>query len=72
VPDENHFKGIVKELLYMGGVTVYIVETEGGVRIETMLANSAIGRPRFFEVGDAVDVAWRVDAGHFLVESGHG
>lgn len=71
VPDENHFDGYVKELLYMGGVTVYIVETEGGVRIETMLANSAIGRPRFFEVGDAVDVAWRVDAGHFLPEVAH-
>lgn len=71
VPDENHFDGHVKELLYMGGVTVYIVETDGGVRIETMLANSAIGRPRFFEVGDAVDVAWRVDAGHFLPEVAH-
>jgi spermidine/putrescine transport system ATP-binding protein len=55
----------------MGGVTVYIVETEGGVRIETMLTNSAIGRPRFFEVGDTVDVAWRVDAGHFLPEAVH-
>jgi spermidine/putrescine transport system ATP-binding protein len=71
VADENHFDGYVKELLYMGGVTVYIVETEGGVRIETMLANSAIGRPRFFEVGDTVDVAWRVDAGHFLAETVH-
>jgi spermidine/putrescine transport system ATP-binding protein len=67
--DENHFKGVVKELLYLGGVTVYIVETDGGVRIETMLANSTIGRPRFFEVGDAVDVAWRVDAGHFVADS---
>lgn len=72
IPDENHFKGRVKELLYMGGVTVYIVETEGGVRIETMLANSSIGRPRFFEVDDAVDVAWRVDAGHFVVDSDRG
>lgn len=67
--DENHFKGFVKELLYLGGVTVYIVETEGGVRIETMLANSTIGRPRFFEVDDAVDVAWRIDAGHFVADS---
>lgn len=67
--DENHFKGVVKELLYLGGVTVYIVETDGGVRIETMLANSTIGRPRFFEVGDAVDVAWRIDAGHFVADS---
>ena len=72
VADENHFDGHVKELLYMGGVTVYIVETEGGVRLETLLANSAIGRPRFFEVGDAVDVAWRIDAGHFIVDPAHG
>lgn len=64
--DENHFKGYVKELLYLGDVTVYIVQTEGGASIEALLANSAVGRAKLFEVGDAVDVAWRYDAGHFL------
>jgi len=66
--DENHFKGVVKELLYMGDVTVYIVETEAGARIEALLANSRAGRARLFDVGDPVEVAWRFDAGHFLHE----
>jgi spermidine/putrescine transport system ATP-binding protein len=64
--DENHYAGRVTELLYMGDVTVYIVETPGGARIEALLANSAAGRTKFFEVGDAVEVAWRFDAGHFI------
>ena len=66
--DENHFRGAVKELLYMGDVTVYIVETESGARIEALLANSRSGRARLFDVGDTVEVAWRFDAGHFLHE----
>ncbi|AIY39864.1 Putrescine transport ATP-binding protein PotA [Collimonas arenae] len=65
---ENHFKGFVKELLYLGDVTVYIVQTEGGTTIEALLANSAAGRAKFFEVGDMVDIAWQFDAGHFLYE----
>lgn len=69
---ENHFSGKVKELLYMGDVTVYIVETEAGARIEALLANSVAGRPKLFEVGDAVDLAWRFDAGHFVHEVLHG
>lgn len=66
--DVNFFKGVVKELLYLGDVTVYVVETEGGARIKALLANSGSGQIRFFEVGDAVTVAWRIDAGHFLHE----
>jgi len=65
---ENHFKGYVKELLYLGDVTVYIVQTEGGATIQALLANSGAGRAKFFEVSDAVDVAWGFDAGHFLYE----
>jgi spermidine/putrescine transport system ATP-binding protein len=66
--DENSFAGRVKELLYLGDVTVYIVETGNGMRIEALLANSIAGRARIFEVGDAVDIAWHAGAGHFLHE----
>jgi spermidine/putrescine transport system ATP-binding protein len=62
----NRYKGVVKELLYLGDVTVYQVETEGGAQVKALLANSGAGRIRFFEVGDAVSVGWHVDAGHFL------
>ena len=62
----NHFHGTVTDFLYLGDVTVYIVSTPQGCKLETMLANSGAGRAKFFEVGDAVEVSWGVDAGHFI------
>ena len=65
---DNHYRGTVAELLYMGDVTVYRVATEGGTRVEALLANSQTGRAKFFEVGDWVEMSWPVDAGHFVEE----
>ncbi|HEX7328029.1 MAG TPA: ABC transporter ATP-binding protein [Casimicrobiaceae bacterium] len=65
---DNHYGGKVADLLYMGDVTVYKVETPGGSRIEALLANSQGGRAKFFEVGDHVEMSWPVDAGHFIAE----
>jgi spermidine/putrescine transport system ATP-binding protein len=65
---DNHFRGAVHDLLYMGDVTVYRVGIEGGTIVEALLANSQSGRAKFFEVGDAVDVSWPVGAGHFIAE----
>jgi len=65
---DNHYRGTVADLLYMGDVTVYRVETPGGSRIEALLANSQSGRAKFFEVGDAVEMSWHVDAGHFIAQ----
>ena len=52
----------------MGDVTVYKVATQGGARLEALLANSQSGRAKFFEVGDAVEMSWAVDAGHYIAE----
>jgi len=65
---DNHYRGTVSDLLYMGDVTVYKVDTPGGQKIEALLANSASGRTQFFEVGDAVEMSWPVAAGHFIPE----
>jgi spermidine/putrescine transport system ATP-binding protein len=65
-PDMNRFAGKVHDFLYLGDVTIYIVELANGMRIEALLPNSAAGRAKFFEAGDAVQVGWRYDAGHFL------
>jgi spermidine/putrescine transport system ATP-binding protein len=65
---DNHFRGTVSDLLYMGDVTVYKVDTPGGQKIEALLANSASGRVTFFEVGDSVEMSWPVAAGHFVEE----
>ena len=66
--DENHFRGKVHDFLYMGDVTVYIVDIGEGVHIEALLPNSAAGRPKIFEEGDPVEISWRFDAGSFLDE----
>jgi spermidine/putrescine transport system ATP-binding protein len=65
---DNHYRGTVADMLYMGDVTMYIVDTPGGQKIEALLANSASGRAKFFEVGDPVNMSWPVAAGHFIAE----
>ncbi|HEY3178734.1 MAG TPA: ABC transporter ATP-binding protein [Casimicrobiaceae bacterium] len=67
-PPDRHYRGTVAELLYMGDVTVYKVATQDGTRVEALRANSQSGRAQFFEVGDAVEMSWPVDAGHFIAE----
>lgn len=67
-PEMNLFTGKVRDFLFMGDVTVYIVELENGARVEALLPNSGAGRASFFEPGDAVTVGWRHDAGHFLYD----
>jgi len=66
--DEAHFKGVVHDMLFLGDVTVYKVELVNGMIVEALLANSTPGRARFFEVGDAVEVAWGFDAGHLVMD----
>ncbi|MBE9609063.1 ABC transporter ATP-binding protein [Chitinilyticum piscinae] len=65
--DEVHFKGKVHDCLYLGDVTIYIVELDNGMLVETMLPNSAPGRAKFFDDNDLVELAWRYDAGHFIL-----
>jgi spermidine/putrescine transport system ATP-binding protein len=64
----NRFRGTVADMLYMGDVTMYQVSTPSGMRIEALLANSQSGSAKPFEVGDAVEVSWPVEAGHFIEE----
>ncbi|MBI5923395.1 MAG: ABC transporter ATP-binding protein [Betaproteobacteria bacterium] len=63
---KNRFDGSVKELLYLGDVTHYKVVLANGFAIEALMPNAAPGRAKFHEVGDAVTVCWRHDAGIFL------
>ncbi len=63
---KNRFEGKVKELLYVGDVTLYKIELANGFVLEALMANAAPGRAKFHEVGDPVAVGWRHDAGVFL------
>ena len=65
-PDPNQFEGRVHDFLYIGDVTTYIVDLANGARIEALMANSAPGRAKFFDVGDPVRLSWRAEAGAFL------
>jgi spermidine/putrescine transport system ATP-binding protein len=62
----NHFEGRVHDFLYIGDVTTYLVDLPDGTRIDALLPNSAPGRAKFFEVGDAVRVSWKAESGAFL------
>ena len=63
---KNRFAGTVRELLYLGDVTLYKVELANGFVVEALMPNAAPGRAKFHEVGDSVAVAWRHDAGVYL------
>ena len=63
---KNRFAGRVKELLYLGDVTLYKVELQNGFVVEALMPNAAAGRAKFHEVGDPVAVCWRQDAGVYL------
>ncbi len=64
----NCVPGTVRDFLYVGDVTTYIVETPQGLRLEALLANTAPGRVHFFEEGEAVELAWAPEVGRFLHE----
>lgn len=66
--NENHFRGTVHDHLYLGDVTVYIVEVSGGALVEALLPNSGARGSKLFAVGDAVEIAWHKDAGRFMGE----
>jgi spermidine/putrescine transport system ATP-binding protein len=63
---DNHFAGVVTGFLYQGDVTVYMVRSTAGHSIEALLANSGAGLAKFFEVGDAVEISWSAEAGHYV------
>ena len=64
----NSFAGKVRDFLYIGEVTTYIVDLPNGRRMQALLPNSSPGRAKFFEVGDAVTVGWPAEAGVVLTQ----
>jgi len=62
----NRVAGKVCDFLYGGDVTTYIVELANGWRMEALLANTSPGRVHFFEIGEAVELAWAHDVGRYL------
>lgn len=62
----NHFQGIVRDTLYVGETTTYLVELPGGARVRALVANSTPGGARRLAFGQSIGVAWSGEAGVYL------
>ncbi|MGH8035680.1 MAG: TOBE domain-containing protein, partial [Lysobacterales bacterium] len=67
-PAENRFCGTLHDQLYLGDVTLYRVQTEGGAVVEALLPNSGPNAASTLSAGQRVEIAWPFDAGCFLHE----
>ncbi len=67
-PEEavDGFLGKVKDFLYVGDVTTYLVQLPNGACIEALTPNATPGRTQFFNIGDPVVVNWEYASGKFL------
>ena len=71
--DVARLEALAEKLRTETGVSVDVVPADltnraDIAKIEALLANSAIGRTKFFEVGDVVELTSPVAAGHFIEE----
>ncbi len=64
--EANRRDGRVRDFLYVGDVTTYVVELDDGLRIEALLPNATPGRARLFAAGERVALQWGADRGFFL------
>ncbi len=63
---DNRFPGTVREVLYTGDVTTYLVALDNGLRLAALLPNTDPGRSAVFQAGDSVTVGWSRQAGHYV------
>jgi len=64
----NRYPGKVRDFLYVGDVTTYVIDLPNGKRLQALLPNSAAGRAKFYEAGDAVAAGWPAEAGVVLTD----
>ncbi|PSJ16664.1 ABC transporter ATP-binding protein [Nitrosomonas supralitoralis] len=58
--------GKIKDFLYIGDVTTYLIELPNSIRIEALQPNSFPGHAKLFEIGDPVVVSWQEHSAQFL------
>lgn len=63
---ELQLRGKIKDFLYIGDVTTYIIELTNSTRIEALLPNSVPGHTKLFEIGEAVAVSWQEQSAQFF------
>ncbi|MCG7755216.1 MAG: ABC transporter ATP-binding protein [Nitrosomonas sp.] len=63
---ESQLLGKIKDFLYIGDVTTYIIELANGTLIEALLPNSVPGHAKLFDIGDSVVISWQEQSAQFL------
>ena len=66
IPTESQLLGKIKDFLYIGDVTTYIIALANGTLIEALLPNSVPGHAKLFDIGDPVVVSWQEQSAQFL------
>lgn len=65
---DNHLKGTVEEIAYLGDVSIYHLRVPGGALIEAQVTNRARHVPASLTWGDEAWVAWSADDAIALLE----
>lgn len=63
---ESQLLGKIKDFLYIGDVTTYIIALSNSTLIEALLPNSVPGHAKLFDIGDPVVVSWQEQSAQFL------
>jgi len=63
---ESQLFGKIKDFLYIGDVTTYIITLSNNTLIEALLPNSVPGHAKLFDIGDPVVVSWQEQSAQFL------
>lgn len=63
---EFQLLGKIKDFLYIGDVTTYIIALSNSTLIEALLPNSVPGHAKLFEIGDPVAISWQEQSAQFL------
>lgn len=66
IPIESQLLGKIKDFLYIGDVTTYIIALSNNTLIEALLPNSVPGHAKLFDIGDPVVVSWQEQSAQFL------
>lgn len=66
IPTESQLLGKIKDFLYIGDVTTYIIALSNNTLIEALLPNSVPGHAKLFDIGDPVVLSWQEQSAQFL------
>jgi spermidine/putrescine transport system ATP-binding protein len=61
----NRVQGVVRDVLYVGGVSTFVIQTESGATLEVLRSNDSQHLNQQ-QIGDRVCVAWEAESGVFL------